>query len=150
MYSWLNGIYCEMNSKYSITFDKLTTRFVTKAMSIGYIDSKYHIKKLKSSRTCLIGYSGFISRERFLIVDTHIHTHTDIRAKTISRNQASASRPAFGTPGLNICTLLFFKLLKSCFRIKICELMTHHYFFAKIRTSQTRPAMLLNECYSAS
>ena len=35
--------------------------------SISYIDSKCHIRKLKSTRTCLIGYSDFISREWFFI-----------------------------------------------------------------------------------
>ena len=37
----------------------LTTPFVTKATP----NSKYHISKVKSSRTYLIGYSGFISHE---------------------------------------------------------------------------------------
>ena len=37
--------------------------FVTKAMPISYFDSTRHISKLKSSRTCLIGYSGFMSCE---------------------------------------------------------------------------------------
>ena len=58
--------------------------FVTKATAITNIDSKCHIKKLKSSRTCLIGYSGFISHEWYLLLilslgadtDTHTHTHT--------------------------------------------------------------------------
>ena len=45
----------------------LMIRFVTKATPINHIDSKCHIKKLKSSRTCLIGYSGFISHEQYLI-----------------------------------------------------------------------------------
>ena len=57
-------------------------RFVTKVPPISNFDSKCHIKKLKSSKTCLIGYSGFISHEWFLIAwgaDTHTrtHTHTD-------------------------------------------------------------------------
>ena len=39
------------------------TLCVTKAPSINNIDSKCLIRKLKSSRTCLIGYLGFISRE---------------------------------------------------------------------------------------
>ena len=58
-------------------------RFVTKTMPIDNIDSKCHIKKLKSSRTCLIGYSGFISHEWFLMPwegDTHTHTHTHTHA----------------------------------------------------------------------
>ena len=37
--------------------------FITKATPIGYIDSKCNISKVISSRSCLIGYSGFISRE---------------------------------------------------------------------------------------
>ena len=78
MYRWLNGFYCEMNVKYSLLRQKLTMLFVTKATPIGYIDSKFDIKKQKISKTCLIGYLAFISREWFLIaygVDTHTHTH---------------------------------------------------------------------------
>ena len=43
--------------------------------------ASYHGKKLKSSRTCLIGYSGFISREWFLIAhgDGHTDTHTNFK-----------------------------------------------------------------------
>ena len=40
-----------------------TTRFVTKGPPINSIDSKCCTEKLKGSRTCLIGYSDFISRE---------------------------------------------------------------------------------------
>ena len=67
-------------------------QFVTRATPIGYINSKCHIKKLKSSRICLIGYLGFILLEWFLIAwewtYTQTHKHTDVRMKTISRNQA--------------------------------------------------------------
>ena len=68
--------------------------FVTKAPPINSIDGKCRTKKLKSSRTCLIGYSGFISREWFLIAwgrahtETHTQTHTDVRTISILRNQA--------------------------------------------------------------
>ena len=63
---------------------------VTKAPPISNIDGKCHIKKLKSSRTSLIGYSGFIPREWLLIAwgaDTCVSIS---RTKTISRNQARA------------------------------------------------------------
>ena len=55
-----------------------TTCFVTKAKPISYINSKCHIKTLKSSRTCLIGYLAFISHKWFLIAwgQTHPRTHT--------------------------------------------------------------------------
>ena len=43
---------------------EFTMGFVTKATPINYVD-KCHIKKLKSRKTCLIGYSGFISHEWF-------------------------------------------------------------------------------------
>ena len=36
----------------------------TKAMLISYFNSKCHINKLKSNRTCLIGHTGFISHEK--------------------------------------------------------------------------------------
>ena len=51
-------------------------------MPISYIDGKCHIKKLKSSRTCLIDYSGFILREWFLIAQGQTHTHTDFPDKS--------------------------------------------------------------------
>ena len=46
---------------------------------MGYIDSKCHMSKLKSSRTCLIGYSGFISSEWFFIAWGWTHKHTYIQ-----------------------------------------------------------------------
>ena len=86
------------------------THFVTKAPPINSIDRKCRTKKLKSSGTCLIGYSGFISREWFLIawgVDTHTHahehtphTHTHIlisQIKSLSRFQETRH-----VPGLKI------------------------------------------------
>ena len=61
-----------------------------------YIDSKCHIKKLKSSRTCLVGYSGFFSREQFFIawgVDTHTHTR-------IHPHRSDFKKPGARRPGL--------------------------------------------------
>ena len=58
--------------------------FVTKPTPIGYIDIKCHIKKLKSSKTCLIGCSGFNSHEWFVIAwgaNTQTQTHTDFLNK---------------------------------------------------------------------
>ena len=75
-------------------------------MPINSIDSRCCIKKPESRITCITGYSGFISRELFLMawgVDTHTHTHThthtnthtDVHTKVISRNQTCTShRPA--------------------------------------------------------
>ena len=57
--------------------------FVTKAMPINSNDRK----KLKSSRTCLIGYSDFISREWLGDIHTQTNTHTNF-LDVISRNQA--------------------------------------------------------------
>ena len=57
----------------------LITRLVTKATPISYIKRKCHINKLKSNRTHLIGYWGFISSELFSIAwgaDTYTNTHT--------------------------------------------------------------------------
>ena len=67
MYNWLNGFYRVMNTSNSRHISLLRPR-----PSIVSIASAVQ----KSNRTCLIGYSGFISREWFLIADTHIHTHT--------------------------------------------------------------------------
>ena len=54
------------------------TRFVTMAPPISNIDSKCH---RKAGRTYLIGYSGFISREWFLIA----HTRTRTRFHELTR-----------------------------------------------------------------
>ena len=81
---------------------------VTKATAIQFIDCKCHIMKQKSRKTALSGYYAIthVSRDLLLMAsgaDTHIHTHTDVRTKTISRNQA---RTAFGrVPGLKITLL---------------------------------------------
>ena len=58
------------------------TRFVTKAMPIGYIDNKCHIKRLNCSRACLIGFSDFISCH---LVSGQTHTHTSARMHTHTR-----------------------------------------------------------------
>ena len=62
--------------------------------SIISIASVIIIKKLKASRTCLIGYSDFISHEWFLIAwrrtRTHMHTVPTSWIKAISRNQVYA------------------------------------------------------------
>ena len=66
---------------------------ITKGTLFVYIDSK-----LKSSRTCLIGYSGFISCEWFFIawgtgthtrtrMHTHAHTQTDFPDKSNFKKQ---------------------------------------------------------------
>ena len=61
--------------------------FVTKAMPISNITSKCSKKILKSSRTCLIGYSGFISRE-WLLGQTLTHTINNLHTyKTKDHNR---------------------------------------------------------------
>ena len=61
-----------MNGKYSITLLFSLAEIHDPPIAI--------VKKLKGSRTCLIGYSGFISHELRIInslgADTHTHTHT--------------------------------------------------------------------------
>ena len=63
------------------------TCFVTKAMPIGYIDSKCHIKRLKSTKTCLIGYSLHIMQ---LVIHGLGGGHTHIRTEMILRYQGHA------------------------------------------------------------
>ena len=64
--------------------------FVTKAKPINSIDSRCHVMKPESSITYITAYSGFISRESFLIAwgtgtHTHTHMHTNVRTKVIRR-----------------------------------------------------------------
>ena len=81
---------------------------VTKAPPINSIDSKCRTKKLKSSRTCLIGYSGFISHEWFLIARGRTHTHIQTsRTKAISRSQACAWFKNLMNYSILHCTLGF-------------------------------------------
>ena len=77
MYSWLNGFYCKMN-KYSITlffFDSKSQRALLRLCPLVISIAS---KRLKSSQTCLIGYSVFISHDWFFIAWwwTHRYTHT--------------------------------------------------------------------------
>ena len=60
---------------------------VTKAPPNNSINSKWHTKKLKSSRTCLIGYSDFISHEWLLIARGWTHTQIDIHAHRLHRQK---------------------------------------------------------------
>ena len=84
MYSWLKSFYCVKNSKDSVTLlffgsnSRRTSLLRPHPSIFNNIDIKCLTTKLKSSRTCLIGYSGFISHKWFLIAreaDTHTHTH---------------------------------------------------------------------------
>ena len=88
------------------------TRFVTKAPPINNINSKCYTEKLKGSKTCLIGYSDFISREQYLIaqvVDTHRHRHTNTRTYRLPRQkQFQETRRA---PGLKNHKILIVYLL---------------------------------------
>ena len=64
-------------------------RTVTKAMVIHFIDGKCHIIKRKSHKTALSGYYACVSCDVLLMASgADTHTHTDVRTKTISRNQA--------------------------------------------------------------
>ena len=77
----------------SLLWQAFTTRSVTKAMSIQFIDGKCHIKKRKSRKTALSGYYVCLSHDLLLMssgAGTHIHTHTPtFMDKTISRNQVA-------------------------------------------------------------
>ena len=105
MYTWLNGFYRVMNGKYSITSSSLEVTHDTlrKAPPINSIDRKCRTEKLKGSRTCLIGYSDFISHEWFLITrgahtnrHTHRHTHTYRCPHDINFKKPGARRPLAG------------------------------------------------------
>ena len=76
--TWL--LLCIMKSKYSVTllFFGSNSRYnsLLRPQPFNIIDSECRTKKPKSSRTCLIGYLGFILRKRFLIAQGQTHTHT--------------------------------------------------------------------------
>ena len=95
--------------------------FTTKAPPINNIDSKCNTKKLKSSRTCLIGYkisfhvNGFYSLGR-----GHTNTHTDFPDKSnfkkpeTTRIQAYMAMPLFEKIYKNLIpTFGEFQLAKS-------------------------------------
>ena len=71
--------------------------FITKAMPIGYIDSKiYNYKQTEKAvaKICVIDFSGFLSSKRFFIAwgqagrqagrqaDTHTRTHAHAHTHT--------------------------------------------------------------------
>ena len=117
--------------------------FVTKAMPIGYIDSKCHISKVKGSRTCLIDYSDFISREVFHSLGgghTHTSTHTDFPDKSNFKKPGACGRC---TPGLKIKYLIYTNTMS---RLKIRCLITVLNVFNK---PLIIPAYihLLSQCY---
>ena len=63
--------------KFTMCFDS----FVTKALPISYLDSKCHIKKMKSSRTCLTNHTGQLHIMPLVIMPsregtTHTNTNT--------------------------------------------------------------------------
>ena len=87
----------------SFLWQAYTTRCVTKATPIHFIDGKCHINQLKSGKshkTCLTNHTESISHHITPLViialgadiQTHRHTrkHTNTQTKAISRNQARA------------------------------------------------------------
>ena len=85
--------------------------FVTKATPISYINRKCHTKKLmKSNRTCLIGYSDFISHEWFLIAwVAYIQTNTD----TDFLDNSNFNKPGVCAPGLKNKELLHSEIIPT-------------------------------------
>ena len=80
-------------------------------MPIIYINTKCH---LKSSRTCLVGYSGFVSHEWFFIAGdgwtyTHI-THASRHEPGLTAEFAVTSSEFFG-PTFNLEKNFVFKIL---------------------------------------
>ena len=59
----------------SLLWLEFMTRFITKATPINNIDSRCCIKKPETNIAYITGYSGFISRELFLLAWGQIHTH---------------------------------------------------------------------------
>ena len=77
MYNWLNGFYCEMNDK--LLFFGSNSLLGPR---LNIINSKCHANKLKCSRSCLIGYSDFVSFNSLGDGYTDTHTHTDFPGKS--------------------------------------------------------------------
>ena len=89
-----------VNTALPLLWQEFMMCFITKVKHISYINSKCHIKKLKSGRTYLIGYSGFISREWFLIAWGYTHTRMHAHAHTHARTHINfLDKSNFKKPG---------------------------------------------------
>ena len=119
------------------------THFITKAPPIININSKCHIKKLKSSRTCLIGYLDFISREWFLIAwgaDTRRHTCIPTsQKKTISRNQTYVGLSVSG-----LKTYLFTLILQTQSNITATYCIVQYFDRGNIDEFETNICLQVN------
>ena len=83
----------------SLLWQTFMTCYVNKASPINFADGICHIKQLKagkSCKTCLTNHKRSISHHIMPLVinglgGRHIHGHTDMRTKAISRNQVCTS-----------------------------------------------------------
>ena len=79
MCSWLKWFYCEMNSKYNTTLVFFDCNYRRALLLRPHPSVILIASETESSRTCLIGYSDFISHEKFFVAGeagTHTHAHT--------------------------------------------------------------------------
>ena len=100
---------------------------------LSIIDRKCPIKKLKSSRTCLIGYSGFIHMNS-LGADTHtctyrLHGQKQFQETSIRWPSAETRHMvAFGwhTPGLKTTIATCIRTKQQCIRTYtyVCDIAT--------------------------
>ena len=125
-----------MNGKYSIIL------LFFGSNSPQYIDVKCHIKKPKSSRACLTGYSGFTHTDTQTYTHTHTHklmmVHTFLAGSVLRR---LALRLAGSSPfiaGIIIPLARSAEKQTICICTYVCTVHTYVYVHYVILTNRTK------------